>query len=289
VTRPVDVLLAPRSVAIVGASPREDAIGFRVIRNLRRLGYPGRIVPVNPRYPEVAGLSCYPSLTALPEAVDAAFIAVPNTSGPALVEEAGKAGIQALIVNASGYADGGPEGRALEQPLVAAATAHGIPVAGPNNMGYVNVHGRVAMWTAARLPEFRPGPVAIISQSGSIALALSQDERALGIAYVISAGNEAVVTAADYLDAVVRDDAVRVVLVFLETIRDPTRAGAVLDGVRGAGPFDAGAAARAIAALSAFGAAIHGQLAAVDVNPLIVFPQGSGAVGVDVLLESPGA
>jgi acyl-CoA synthetase (NDP forming) len=289
VTRPVDVLLAPRSVAIVGASPREDAIGFRVIRNLRRLGYPGRIVPVNPRYPEVAGLSCYPSLTALPEAVDAAFIAVPNTSGPALVEEAAKAGIQALIVNASGYADGGPEGRALEQQLVAAATAHGIAVAGPNNMGYVNVHGRVAMWTAARLPEFRPGPVAIISQSGSIALALSQDERALGIAYVISAGNEAVVTAADYLDAVVRDDAVRVVLVFLETIRDPTRAGAVLGGVRGAGPFDAGAAARAIAALSAFGAAIHGQLAAVDVNPLIVFPQGSGAVGVDVLLESPGA
>ena len=217
------MLLAPRSVAIVGASPREDAIGFRVIRNLRRLGYPGSIVPVNPRYPEVAGLPCYPSLSALPEPVDAAFIAVPNTNGPALVEEAGKAGIRALVVNASGYADGGPEGRALQQRLVAAANAHGIAVAGPNNMGYVNVHGRIAMWTAGRMPAFTPGPAAIISQSGSIAIALSQDERALGIAYVISAGNEAVVTAADYIAEVVRDDAVGVVLVFLETIRDPAR------------------------------------------------------------------
>jgi acyl-CoA synthetase (NDP forming) len=223
VTLPVGTLLAPRSVAVVGASPREDAIGFRVIRNLRRLGYPGSIFPINPRYADVSGLPCYPSLSALPEPVDAAFIAVPNTNGPALVEEAGRAGIRALVVNASGYADGGPEGRELQRRLEAAARAHGIAVAGPNNMGYVNVPGRTAMWTSARLPEFRPGPVAIISQSGSIAIALSQDERALGIAYVISAGNEAVVTAADYIAEVVRDDAVRVVLVFLETIRDPAR------------------------------------------------------------------
>jgi acetate---CoA ligase (ADP-forming) len=171
----------------------------------------------------VAGLTCYPSLSALPQPVDAAFIAVPNTNGPALVEEAGKAGIRALVVNASGYADAGPEGRALQERLEAAAKANGIAVAGPNNMGYVNVHGRIAMWTSGRLPEFTPGPAAIISQSGSIAIALSQDERALGIAYVISAGNEAVVTVADYIAEVVTDDAVRVVLVFLEAIRDPAR------------------------------------------------------------------
>jgi acyl-CoA synthetase (NDP forming) len=223
VTLPVGTLLAPKSVAVVGASPREDAIGFRVIRNLRRLGYPGSIFPINPRYTDVSGLPCYPALSALPEPVDAAFIAVPNIHGPALVEEAGRAGIRALVVNASGYADGGPEGCDLQRRLEAAARAHGIAVAGPNNMGYVNVPGRTAMWTSARLPEFRPGPAAIISQSGSIAIALSQDERSLGIAYVISAGNEAVVTAADYIAEVVKDDTVRVVLVFLEAIRDPAR------------------------------------------------------------------
>lgn len=222
-TLPVGTLLAPRSVAIVGASAREDAVGFRVIRNLRRLGYRGTIFPVNPRYSEVSGLPCYPSLSALPEPVDAAFIAVPNTGGPALVEEAGRAGIRALVVNASGYADGGPEGRELQQRLEAAAKAHGIAVAGPNNMGYVNVHQRIAMWTAARLPEFTPGPAAIISQSGSIAIALSEDERHLGLAYVISAGNEAVVGVEDYLAEVVKDDAVGVVLVFLEMIRNPAR------------------------------------------------------------------
>ncbi|HYB70233.1 MAG TPA: acetate--CoA ligase family protein [Candidatus Bathyarchaeia archaeon] len=220
-TLPVGRLLAPRSVAIVGASPREDTIGFRVIRNLRRLGFPGAIIPVNPRYPAVAGLACYPSLSDLPAPVDAAFIAVPNTGGPALVEEAGRAGIRAIVVNASGYADGGPEGQDLQRRLTDAARAHGIALAGPNNMGFVNVHGQTAMWTAARFPTLTPGPLAIISQSGSIAIALSQDERQLGIAYVVSAGNEAVLTAADYLAEIVRDDRVRVVAVFLETIRDP--------------------------------------------------------------------
>ncbi|HZI82746.1 MAG TPA: CoA-binding protein, partial [Casimicrobiaceae bacterium] len=222
-TLPVGRLLAPRSVAIVGASPREDAIGFRVIRNLRRLGFAGAILPVNPRYSDIAGLACYPSLSALPEPVDAAFIAVPNVNGPALVEEAGKAGIRAVLVNANGYADGGPEGRALQAQLEAAAAAHGIALAGPNNMGYINVHGRTAMWTAGHFPTLRPGPMAIVSQSGSIAIALSQDERNLGIAYVVTAGNEAVLTAADYIAEIIKDEHVGVVLVFLETIRNPAR------------------------------------------------------------------
>ena len=267
-TLPVGRLLAPRSVAIVGASPREDAIGFRVIRNLRRLGFAGAILPVNPRYPEVAGLACYPSLSALPETVDAAFIAVPNTSGPALVEEAGKAGIRAVVVNASGYADGGPEGRALQARLEAAAKAHGIALAGPNNMGYVNVHGRTAMWTAGRFPSFTPGPVAIISQSGSIAIALSQDERHLGIAYVVSAGNEAVLTAADYIAEVVKDDHVRVVLVFLETIRDPARFVAAADDARARGKpviaMKVGRSEDGRAAVAAHTGALSGEDAVYD-------------------------
>jgi acetate---CoA ligase (ADP-forming) len=221
--RPVGTLLAPRSVAVVGASPREDSIGFRIIRNLRRMNFPGEIVPVNPRYPDVSGLACCPSLLALPRPVDAAFIAVPAAQGPALVDEAGRAGIRAVLINASGYADGGPDGRALQERLVAAASAHGIALCGPNNMGIINVHGRTALWTAMRLSEMTPGPVAIISQSGSIAIALSQDERRLGLAYVISAGNEAVCTVADYLLEVVNDDRVGLVLLFLEAIRDPAR------------------------------------------------------------------
>jgi acyl-CoA synthetase (NDP forming) len=217
----LDQLLNPRSIAIVGASPREDAIGFRVIQNLRRMKFPGAIYPVNPRYEEVAGLRCFPKLAALPERVDAAFLGVPAAQGPDLLDEAGKSGIRAVFVNAGGYADGDADGKKLQQRLSDIAKQHAIALAGPNNMGLINVVDGKAMWTARYMTPINPGPIAVISQSGSIALALSEDERNIGLAYIVTAGNEAVVTVADYLQAVVRDDRVRVVLMFLETLRDP--------------------------------------------------------------------
>jgi acyl-CoA synthetase (NDP forming) len=263
VTRPVGTLLAPRSVAIVGASQREDAVGFRIIRNLTRLGFPGAIFPVNPRHAEVSGLPCYPSLSALPVRVDTAFIAVPNTQGPALVEEAGRAGIRGVVVNASGYADGGPDGRALQARLEAAAATHGIALCGPNNMGFINVHGSVALWTSARMPELKRGPVAIISQSGSIAIALSQDERGIGLAYIITAGNEAVLTASDYLAEVVKDEHVRVVLLFLESIRDPARFAEAVADARARGKpviaVKAGRSERGRVAVAAHSGALAGE------------------------------
>jgi acyl-CoA synthetase (NDP forming) len=217
----LDLLLNPRSIAIVGASQREDSIGFRVIQNLRRMKFSGAIYPVNPRYEEVAGLRCYPKLSAVPERVDAAFLGVPAAAGPDLLDEAGRSGIRAVFVNAGGYADGDAEGKKLQQLLSAIAKQHAIALAGPNNMGLINVVDGKAMWTARYMTPVRPGPIAVISQSGSIALALSEDERQLGLAYIVTAGNEAVVTVADYLQAIVRDDRVRVVLMFLETLRDP--------------------------------------------------------------------
>jgi acyl-CoA synthetase (NDP forming) len=217
----IDRLLNPRSVAIVGASERPDAIGTRVMINLRHMGYEGRIYPVNPRYDSLGGLKCYPSLAALPETVDAAFLAVPSTAGPELAEQAGQCGIKALLLNASGYNDGGEEGRALQAQLQEAARRHGMAVAGPNNMGLINVHDRVALWTSQYMKAIEPGPVAVIAQSGSMALILMENQRDLGFAYVITAGNEAGATAADYLLQMARDDRVKVVLMFLETVRNP--------------------------------------------------------------------
>jgi acyl-CoA synthetase (NDP forming) len=217
----LDRLLKPGSIAIVGASERPEAIGTRLIRNLRLMNYPGRIFPVNPRYKEVAGLTCYPSLTALPEPVDAAFLAVPAPSGPDLLEEAARCGIRAVFTNANGYADGDADGVKLQRRLEAIAQENGIVLAGPNNLGLVNVHDHCAIWTPRYMQTIPAGPVAVISQSGSIALILSEDERKLGFSYLVTTGNEAVLTVADYLDHIVRDDRVGVVLLFLETIRDP--------------------------------------------------------------------
>jgi acetate---CoA ligase (ADP-forming) len=220
-TENMQALFSPRTVAVVGASPREASTSQLVLRNLRKLGFPGTIMAVNPRYTEVTGLPCYPSLSACPEVPDCVFIAVSAEQVIKTLEEAGRIGVRAAVVNASGFSDGGAEGRELQDRLTAIARKYGMALSGPNNMGLVNVHDRVAMWTALRMPELRPGPLAVIAQSGSVGVVLSQDHRRIGLSYVISAGNEAVCTAADYLKAVVRDPRVKVVALFLETVRDP--------------------------------------------------------------------
>ncbi len=220
------MLFRPRSIAVIGASTREDAIGFRVIRNLRAMGFAGEIIPVNPRYSKVAGLTCLPSVEALPIGVESAFIAIPAEQGPDVLDAVGRRGIKTAFVNASGFADGGTDGAALQQRLRAVARTHGIALCGPNNMGLINVHDRIAIWTQLHMSEVRPGPVAVISQSGSMTLVLAQDERHLGLAYLVTTGNEAILSAADYLDHIVRDCRVKTVLLFLESIRDPARFGA---------------------------------------------------------------
>ena len=216
----LDKLMNPQSIAVVGASERPDAIGTRVIRNLRRVGYGGRIYPINPRYTKVEGLACLPSLSALPERVDAAFLAVPAVQGPGLMGEAASAGIRAVFLNASGYADGDAGGVELQARLTSIAKAYGMAVCGPNNLGLINVHDRAAIWTPRYMMDLKKGPLALISQSGSIAIVLADDERKIGFSYLITAGNEAVVTVADYLRHCGQDDRVNVILLYLETIRN---------------------------------------------------------------------
>lgn len=220
---PLDKILRPKSIAVVGVSERPEAIGTRVLNNLRKMGFAGPLYPVNPRYETIGDLKCYPSLTALPEPVDAAFLAVPSSGGPDLVEEAGKCGIRALFINANGYADGDADGVALQRRLEAAAAKHGIAICGPNNLGMMNVHDRVAMWSPRYMKVLEPGSLGVISQSGSIALILSEDERDLGFAYLVTAGNEAVLNVADYLSEMANDARVKVILLFLETVRDPQK------------------------------------------------------------------
>lgn len=214
-------LFSPSAVAVVGASQREESIGLRVIRNLKRFGYDGPMYPVHPTNAEVDGMKCYPSLSAIPGKVDAVFIGLPAAQGPEVLEEAGRLGIGAACINASGFADADADGIALQARLSDVAKRHGIALCGPNNLGLFNVHRRIALWTPRYASDLAPGPVAVISQSGTMALMLCQDERRLGLAHVVTCGNEAVLGAAEYLDYVVRDDNVRTVLLFLETIRNP--------------------------------------------------------------------
>lgn len=214
-------LMRPRSVAMVGATPRENTAANRVLRNLQRFGFQGPIYPINPRYEEVLGLKCHASLRELPEKPDAVFIALAADQAVGVLEEVAACGITSVLVNAAGFADGGPEGEERQRQLTRVAKSAGMALAGPNNMGFVNVHDRICLYTPRQLPPIEPGPIAAITQSGSLSLILTEHERRLGFAYVITAGNEAVCTAADYLNFAIRDERVRVVVLFLEAIRNP--------------------------------------------------------------------
>ena len=219
----LDRLLKPRSIAVVGASTREDSYGCMVLDMLLKHAFPGPIYPINPKRKEIRNLTCYPDLSSVPEPIDLIYVALPSKAGPDILEQAGAIGVGAAAIPGNGYADGDAEGKALQKRLVEVAAKYGIAICGPNNMGFINYHARVAAWPTY-IPEIdSPGNVALITHSGSVGIALSQDGRALKYAYVIAAGNEANVGAAQYLDYCIKDENVDVVLMFLETIRDPNK------------------------------------------------------------------
>ncbi|MFN0042594.1 MAG: acetate--CoA ligase family protein [Alphaproteobacteria bacterium] len=213
--------MRPRSVAIIGASLREMSAGWRVLRNLRTTGFKGAVYPVNPRYDDIAGLRCYPSVGQLPEVPDAAFIGIPAEQVAGILEELGAAGTRAAVCNASGFADGGPDGIERQRMMVEICTRYGIKLCGPNNTGFLNLVDNSSISTWPRMPNLRCGPVALLTHSGSLAIAFGQEENDIGLAYVVTAGNEAVCAAADYLDFIVRDPRVKVVSLHLEAIRKP--------------------------------------------------------------------
>ena len=213
-------LLAPRSVAIVGASPRENTLGNNVVVNLRRFGYAGRILPVHPSAPEVAGLPAYRTFAELPEPAECAVLAVPADKIAAALEEGAAHGLRAAVVFASGFAELGEEGRARQHELQALCARTGIVLCGPNCLGLVNVHKRVSLYSSGIPEGMRDGGLAVVSHSGSACIALSTLGR-FGLSYLVSVGNAAVLDVADYLEYLADDSETKAVALFIETLRDP--------------------------------------------------------------------
>jgi acyl-CoA synthetase (NDP forming) len=224
----VQRLLEPRSVAVIGASDTPGSLGGTVVRFLQRFGFPGPIWPVNPKRHTVAGLPCYPSPDALPDPADLALLAVPAEAVVEVVRACAAAGIGHGIVWAGGFAEIGGEGRARQDALVAICQETGFRLCGPNCIGVINVHlPMVASFASALLATDRllPGNISMVSQSGgmaTVAQALAQ-EAGFGFRHVISSGNEAVLTTADFIHALVRDDATKVIAAYLEGVRDPEK------------------------------------------------------------------
>ncbi len=264
----LEFLFRPRSVAIVGASPRSGAAGSNIVQNLQRCCFNGPIYPVNPRYQEIHGLKAYASLADIKADIDAVFIAIAAEHGPDIMQQAVELGAKAVLLNATGYSDAGPEGRARQEQIVSLATGVGIPVCGPNNLGIINIVDRVPLWTSTHLPAMNPGHVALISQSGSVALAIGEDVSGLGLSHLITAGNEAVTGVADYIQALANDPRVKVILLFIETIRDPLGLATAAAKARAAGQtlvaLKIGRSERARAAVAAHSGALSGEDAVIS-------------------------
>ena len=169
---------------------------------------------VNPSRREVFGHTCVPSLLDLPEPVDAVFVAIPAAGVPAAIEQAGERGCGGAVVISAGFAEV-PAGAELQRELVAAAARHGLPVCGPNCNGIVSPDARAALWGDALAPT-EPGSVALISQSGNVAVNALAARRGLRFHTVIASGNQAVLSAADYLEHLAFEDGVGAVAMYLE-------------------------------------------------------------------------
>ena len=231
----LDPLVNPRSVAIVGATDRGGP-GRAVIESLGAIGFTGPIYPVNPKYPTVLNIKCYPSLTDLPEAPDIVVFSIRNPLIPEQMRLAVQRGARAAIIYDSGFAELGADGAKLQEEIAGMAREAGMPVCGPNCMGILNPPERVTTYKQNIMdPAAIVGNVGIISQSGSVCIGLLSDLRRFGVSLSVSAGNEAVTRTVDYLEYLIDDPNTKVIATFTETVREPERYVAALDRAADAG------------------------------------------------------
>lgn len=217
--RNLEYMVRPRSVAVVGASAREGSVGRVVLNNIVEAGFEGDIWPVNPKYGEVAGLTCYSSASKLPGAPDLAVIVTPPATVPGIISELGERGGRTAVVITAGLT----RENGLRQQMLDAARPHLFRIIGPNTLGLmippVKLNAGFGHMAAS------PGGIALLSQSGAIATSLIDwaAENNLGFSHIVSLGDMADVDVADWLDLLAGDAHTRAIALYLETIPDPRK------------------------------------------------------------------
>src|SRR3989475_2083444 len=223
--RPIDLapLMKPTSIAVVGAS-RQMTRATRVVANLQRFGYRGRIFPINPKYADILGLPCYPDLASTPEPADTVVVAIPAEQVPAVLAAAAESGVRGAVVLSSGFAEAGPAGQKRQAELERLAADRGLLICGPNCYGVFNIRLGAATFSADLAEPLQPGAVGLVSQSGGFSHAIGEylmQQRAVGVSYIVSCGNQAGGTGEDYIAFLVEDDDTAVVGAFVEGFKKP--------------------------------------------------------------------
>jgi acyl-CoA synthetase (NDP forming)/L-amino acid N-acyltransferase YncA len=218
-------LLAPASVAVVGAGREAGGVGHEVLCNLLEHGFTGPVYPINPHATEIADRTAYPRISAVGARVDLAVIAVPAAAVEAVLADAGAAGVRAAVVLSAAFGEAGPAGRALQAAVVRTARAHGIRLVGPNCLGVLNTDPavRMAATFAAAVPP--AGGLAVASQSGAVGIALLDHaaRTGIGISSFVSLGNKADVSGNDLLAYWYDDPSTRAVALYLESFGNPRK------------------------------------------------------------------
>ena len=255
---PLARMLEARSVALVGASPRPGSLGSRMIAEVAKSPSRPRTYLVNPRYDAIDATTCYPSLTALPETVDLALLAVPDGALEEQVKVAADATARSVLIFGSAFdTDGG--GAGLRQRIADIATTAGMPVCGAGCMGFVNVARGLRAMGYLEPDDLTTGPVALVTHSGSVFSMLLRARRAFGFTVAVSSGQELVTTAADYARYALTLPETTVLALVLEAIRDGQAFTAVLS-----------------------------QAAGRDI-PVVLLPAGTSAIARDLVTAHSGA
>jgi acetate---CoA ligase (ADP-forming) len=213
-------LFRPRSVALVGAA-NKSAFSSIAYHNLARFGFADRTYLVNRRGAETHGRATVTSCQQIGEPVDVAYLMVPQAGMVEALEDAAAAGIRNAVVLSSGYGEAGPAGRAAQDDLVACAGSLGMVLLGPNHLGFANFVDRTPVCSVPGLPD-RAGPVALLSQSGASSSAMLDFAGMVnvGLSYMVTLGNEAMITAGHVVDFLADDPHTRAFAIFMETVRD---------------------------------------------------------------------
>ena len=210
----MDFFFKPKGIALIGATPNPGKVGYAILKNLLT-GFKGRIYPVNPRYKEIEGLTCYPSVQGLPDPVDLSIVFVPASKVPPVIQECAERRIPGAIIESGGFAETGKQGAALQDRLSEIARQTGIRIWGPNCMGLVDaVHGQVFSFVSPTIWDegLIAGNVSLIVQSGMLSAGFLIDmitHGIMGVSKACSIGNRADVNECDILERIFQTKHIR--------------------------------------------------------------------------------
>lgn len=221
----LDSIFRPKSVAVIGATPRKGTIGQQLVHNIIRYGFNGTLFPVNPKYKFIHSIKCYPSVSSIPDPIDLAIIIVPKEHVLQVAQECGERRVKGLVIISAGFREIGGEGLKREAALAKLQEKYGYRIVGPNCMGVIGADPDVCLNATFAPLEPQSGSLAFMTQSGAlgVAILLLVSRLHLGLSYFASVGNKLDVGGNDLLEYWEDDDTTRVIALYLESFGEPRR------------------------------------------------------------------